>query len=108
LKDKKELIYSFDFGDEQFEVWDLDAMFSRHVLIEADGLPVADQLRIKRCHDELTQGELADKLGMSTSTLCEYEKGRRRIATKYWPAIYSYLYREYYYGGVLTDIFDEF
>lgn len=102
-------MFSFYFDDdyEEIPIGDLNRLFRRHVLIEADSLSVPEQLKLKRVHDCLTQSQLASRLGMATSTLCEIETGRRRIAKKYWPSIERYLYRELYYGGVLTDVFDD-
>lgn len=106
---KKQLYYPSDFDDneENIPYWDLHRLFNKHVLINADGLPVHYALRLKRYHDFLSQSELASHLGMATSTLSEIESGRRTIARKYWPAVKKYLYQEYYYGGALTDVFDD-
>ena len=105
---KKQLYYPSDFDDneENIPYWDLHRLFNKHVLINADGLPVHYALRLKRYHDFLSQSELASHLGMATSTLSEIER-RRTIARKYWPAVKKYLYQEYYYGGALTDVFDD-
>jgi DNA-binding XRE family transcriptional regulator len=106
---KKEVFYPCDFDDNEEDIpyWDLDTIFNRHVLICADGLPVHLQIRLKKHHDFLSQTELAKKLGIAPSTLCEIENGTRKIPNKCLPAIESYLYRQYYYGGALTDVFDD-
>lgn len=64
------------------------------VLIFPDSLPLHKQLRLKRHYDELSQPELAEKLGMGVSTLSEVENGRRRIPYKHLQNVKEYLFKE--------------
>lgn len=106
---KKHIFYPCDFdnNEEDIPYWELHRIFNRHVLIDADNLPVCYQLRLKRYHDFLTQPELAKKLGMGVSTLSDIENGKIEIPRRHAKAIEHYLYRTYYYGGALTDEFDD-
>lgn len=106
---KKHIFYPCDFDDneEMIPYWEMHRIFNRHVLMDADSLPVYYQLRIKRHYCFLSQAELASHLGMGTSTLCEIESGKRDIPRKYGKAIERFLYRELWYGGALTNEFDD-
>ncbi|WML40755.1 helix-turn-helix transcriptional regulator [Neobacillus sp. OS1-2] len=70
---------------------------NKEPIIDAGSLPINRQIKVKRVHDNFTQTELAEMLGMGVSTLSEIENGHRRIPYKYREKVENYLYREMYY-----------
>ena len=72
-----------------------------HPLIFPEALSLRKLLKLKRVHDELTQGQVAEIIGCGCSTISEIETGARNIPFRYVEAIKQYIYEDYYIDGVL-------
>jgi DNA-binding XRE family transcriptional regulator len=110
LMKEEQLIYSFDFDDDDKEFdagefWDQCNQI-QDVRINLDNLPLSMLIKVKRAHDCLGQSVLAKKLGISTSTLSDIERGKR-VPKKCRDAVHKYLYQVYYYCGIPVVDFDD-
>jgi len=64
------------------------------------GLPIANQIRRLRFeHGEMTQGELAEKIGMTRQTIAAIEAG------KYGPSLEAAFRIAHVFGVKLDDVF---
>lgn len=72
------------------------------VLLDVDGLPTHQRLRMKRVFEGFTQPQLVKLLRLpSTAFLCRMELGKRPIPKQYMERIERYLYEEVYKDGKL-------
>jgi putative transcriptional regulator len=67
---------------------------------DAKGLPIANQIRRLRFeHGEMTQSELAERIGMTRQTIAAIEAG------KYSPSLAAAFRIAHVFGATLDDVF---
>jgi putative transcriptional regulator len=67
---------------------------------DAKGLPIANQIRRLRFeHGEMTQSELAERIGMTRQTIAAIEAG------KYSPSLEAAFRIAHVFGATLDDVF---
>lgn len=88
---------------------DITSIFNarKSLLIEPDSLPLHRQIRLKRCHDNLTQTQLGKIVRLPASTICLIERGERLIPKNRFKEFESYLYEEMYSDGELQFKIDQ-
>jgi putative transcriptional regulator len=68
--------------------------------VESNGLPIANQIRRLRFeHGEMTQSELAQKIGMTRQTIAAIEAG------KYSPSLEAAFRIAHVFGVTLDEVF---
>lgn len=97
-----------EFGFRDDYVNDPDDIMSiynarKPVRLHTDTLPLAQQIKIKRIHDGLSQKQLGQIVGLSVSTISLIETGQRVIPTKRFKEFEQYLYDSWYMDGELVD-----
>lgn len=79
----------------------------KNVLVDVDGLPLYQRLRIKRVLDGFTQPQLCELLGLPNAPyLSRMERGERPIPKRCMERIEQYLYKEVYKDGQLQKNVD--
>ena len=78
---------------------------AKHPLVFCDGLPIGQQLRTKRAHDQLTLVALQQIIKVPKSVLSEIELGKR-LPKKYEKVIDEYLYHMYFDNGEFVERWD--
>ena len=69
-------------------------------MAQAHGLPIANQIRRLRFeHEEMTQSELAEKIGMTRQTVAAIEAG------KYSPSLEAAFRIAHVFGATLDEVF---
>lgn len=60
--------------------------------LDLNVLPINRQIAVKRAYDNITQSELAEKLGLAQSMLSRVETGSLKIPRRCRPAVLDYLF----------------
>jgi transcriptional regulator with XRE-family HTH domain len=68
----------------------------KEVLIDLSDASLGKKLQVKSLVDGFTQKELSGVLGISVSTLSDYENDRRKVSLRHIDAVHEYLYCSLY------------
>lgn len=102
-----DLILSEDYRD----LTDADVMdvfnTRKQPLICFETMPIHKLIKLKRCHDELTLRELAEKLKISITVLRQVEQGKRPMPKNRFAELERWMFHELYMEGQLCDIIEQ-
>ncbi|RAV02713.1 hypothetical protein DQG13_09430 [Paenibacillus sp. YN15] len=106
-----DLDYYKDFGFRSDYIHDPNNVMSiynarRDLMIAPDQLPLHQQVKLKRIHDNLTQEQLGKIVRLPASTISLIERGERRIMKNRWKEFETYLYEMWFCEGELLDRFN--
>ncbi|WP_200416183.1 helix-turn-helix domain-containing protein [Virgibacillus salexigens] len=69
----------------------------RNVLVDnINGMPIQEMCRLKRAYEGLTQRQLGEIIGCSTSEISKFEKGKKQLSPRYFSSLERYLFNTRY------------
>jgi len=101
-----------EFGFRKAYVEDPEDVMSifnarKSLLIDPDTLPLHRAIKLKRCHDNLSQMALGKIVRLPASTISLIETGQRLIPKNRYKEFESYLYEQFFYDGELQFKIDQ-